>query len=208
VNCLFYDCSHFYRKRLKILLSGSRRYTATLQPIVILQHNCVKMCRCVLTVVVLTVGLWSVIASSVDKRFISVASAFADYHTVRILLWLIIFSRMVFIVPSVLWRCWLGGRKGIRPVKNCVVGCWHGHLSGARCRLTYGPADATATHWQYIIHCDSWGRKNNNKGINNFLLFCFFFNTWQKLANFFTYIKERISYTSVYLILACVKNFA
>jgi len=28
--------------------------------------------------------------------------------------------------PSVLWRCWLGGRKGIRPVKNWVVGCWHG----------------------------------------------------------------------------------
>jgi len=27
---------------------------------------------------------------------------------------------------SVLWRCWLGGRKGIRPVKNWVVGCWHG----------------------------------------------------------------------------------
>ena len=25
-------------------------------------------------------------------------------------------------VPSVLWRCWLGGRKGIRPVKNWVVG--------------------------------------------------------------------------------------
>ena len=24
---------------------------------------------------------------------------------------------------SVLWRCWLGGRKGIRPVKNWVVGC-------------------------------------------------------------------------------------
>ena len=31
-------------------------------------------------------------------------------------------------VPSVLWRCWLGGRKGIRPVKNWVVGCWHGCL--------------------------------------------------------------------------------
>ena len=26
-------------------------------------------------------------------------------------------------LPSVLWRCWLGGRKGIRPVKNWVVGC-------------------------------------------------------------------------------------
>jgi len=31
-------------------------------------------------------------------------------------------------VPSVLWRCWLGGRKGIRPVKNRVVGCWHGYV--------------------------------------------------------------------------------
>ena len=50
-------------------------------------------------------------------------------------------------MPSVLWRCWLGGRKGIRPVKNWVVGCWHGYLSGARCRLAYGPADATATHY-------------------------------------------------------------
>ena len=27
-------------------------------------------------------------------------------------------------MPSVLWCCWLGGRKGIRPVKNWVVGCW------------------------------------------------------------------------------------
>jgi len=25
-------------------------------------------------------------------------------------------------VPSVLWRCWLGGRKGIRPIKN--MGGW------------------------------------------------------------------------------------
>ena len=49
-------------------------------------------------------------------------------------------------VPLVLWRCWLGGRKGIRPVKNWVVGCWCGYLSGATCRLAYGPADATATH--------------------------------------------------------------
>jgi len=49
-------------------------------------------------------------------------------------------------VPSVLWHCWLGGRKGIRPEKKWVVRCWHGYLSGARCRLAYGPADATATH--------------------------------------------------------------
>ena len=27
--------------------------------------------------------------------------------------------------PSVLRHCWLGGRKGIRPIKNWAVGCWH-----------------------------------------------------------------------------------
>ena len=31
-----------------------------------------------------------------------------------------------FVLPSVLWRCWLGGRKGIRPVKKLsgVVLAW------------------------------------------------------------------------------------
>ena len=49
-------------------------------------------------------------------------------------------------LPSVLWRCWLGGRKGIWPVKNWVVRYWHGYLSAAMCKwFAYGPADATAT---------------------------------------------------------------
>ena len=42
-----------------------------------------------------------------------------------------------FIPLLVHWRCWLGDRKGIRPVKNWVVGCWRGYLSGARCRLAW-----------------------------------------------------------------------
>jgi len=50
-------------------------------------------------------------------------------------------------MPSVLWCYWLGGRKGICPVKNWVVGCWHGYLSRVRCRFACGPADATATHY-------------------------------------------------------------
>jgi len=29
-----------------------------------------------------------------------------------------ILFRLQVYLPSVLWRCWLGGRKGIRPVKN------------------------------------------------------------------------------------------
>jgi len=52
--------------------------------------------------------------------------------------------------PSVLWRCRLGGRKGIWPVKNWVVGCWRGYLSGARCRLAYGPADVTVSCFSKI----------------------------------------------------------
>jgi len=44
-------------------------------------------------------------------------------------------------------HCWLGGRKGIRPIKNWVVGCWRGYVSGSRCRVAYGPADAAATHY-------------------------------------------------------------
>ena len=31
----------------------------------------------------------------------------------------------------------VGGRKGIRPVKNWVVGCWRGYLSGSRCRFAW-----------------------------------------------------------------------
>jgi len=49
-------------------------------------------------------------------------------------------------LTSVLWHCWLVGRKGIQPVKIRVVVCWHGYLSGVRCRFAYGTADATATH--------------------------------------------------------------
>jgi len=51
------------------------------------------------------------------------------------------------LVLSVLWRCWLGGMKGIQPVKNWVVGCWHGYPSETRCRFAYGPGDATAIHY-------------------------------------------------------------
>jgi len=56
-------------------------------------------------------------------------------------------TALLWIYWRVLWCCWLGGRKGIRPAKNWVVGCWCGYLSRARCRFVYDPADATATHY-------------------------------------------------------------
>ena len=40
----------------------------------------------------------------------------------------------------------VGRQEGHPAYENWVVECWRGYLSGARCRLAYGPADATATH--------------------------------------------------------------
>ena len=37
----------------------------------------------------------------------------------------------------------VGRQEGHPACKNWVMGCWHGYLSWARCRLAYGPADAT-----------------------------------------------------------------
>ena len=37
-------------------------------------------------------------------------------------------QQLGYSVPSVLWRCWLGSRKGIWPVRNWVAGRWHGCL--------------------------------------------------------------------------------
>jgi len=55
-------------------------------------------------------------------------------------------SSHVVLLHSVFWHCWLGIRKSIWPVKNWVMMCWHGYLTGARCKwFAYGPADATAT---------------------------------------------------------------
>ena len=57
----------------------------------------------------------------------------------------VILESVIAIMPSVFWRCWLGGRKGIRPVKNWVVGCWRGYLSGAR----------ETCMWPRWYHCHS-----------------------------------------------------
>ena len=72
-----------------------------------------------------------------------------------VICWVYCFDEILsyrFSALSVHWRCWLGGSKGIWPVKNLVAGCWHGYLSGARCRLAYRPADATATHCLLLQH--------------------------------------------------------
>jgi len=37
-------------------------------------------------------------------------------------------------------------QEGHPACKKLSGECWHGYLSGARCRLAYGPTDATAAH--------------------------------------------------------------
>jgi len=60
--------------------------------------------------------------------------------------WLISVMCIRHELPSVLWHCWLGIRKSIRAVKNWVIRCWCGYLSGAWYKwFAYGPADATCT---------------------------------------------------------------
>ena len=75
------------------------------------------------------------------------------------------------VVCSFPCSCWL---YGIRPVGNWVVGCWRGYLSGARCRLAYSPADATATHclllqwnpdWFYLSGSDSPGGSPGQRAV-------------------------------------------
>jgi len=39
----------------------------------------------------------------------------------------------------------VGRQEGHLACKNWVVGCWCSYLSAARCRLAYGPSDASAT---------------------------------------------------------------
>ena len=50
------------------------------------------------------------------------------------------------IVPSVLWRCWLGGRKGIRPVKK---------LSGGVLAWSSVWSEVQTCIWPSWCHCHS-----------------------------------------------------
>jgi len=88
---------------------------------------------CRRSIVLLTAGSWKwFVASCTRVRCRAVLIVCRDGNT-QFCIWC-----LVVCWPSLLWRCWLGGRKGIQPVKNWVVGCWRVYLSGAWCRLAYG----------------------------------------------------------------------
>ena len=50
----------------------------------------------------------------------------------------------------------LFGRQEGHPACKKLSLCSRGHLSGARCRLAYGPADATATHCRLLRQNPDW----------------------------------------------------
>ena len=53
-------------------------------------------------------------------------------------------------LPPVLWRCWLGGRKGVRLLKNWVMWCRHDYLSGARHMAQLTPLPLTVSCFSKI----------------------------------------------------------
>ena len=55
-------------------------------------------------------------------------------------------------MPSVLWRCWLGIRKGTQPVKNWVVRYWHGYVWSNVQMICIWPSWC---HCHPIISCSS-----------------------------------------------------
>jgi len=94
------------------------------------------------------------------------------------------------------------------------------HKSGNKRRPTQKPSNLTSKRYCFLetfsvwaivsyrlvwrcvyLHCEAAKR-------GQYYFACFSFNTRQKLVNFFMYIKERISYNSVYLIFTWDKNFA
>ena len=72
-------------------------------------------------------GYWKVIKGDCART--------SMYFVLLFLLWdipgrclnrvsLVLLDSLVSLFPSVLWHCWLGERKGIRPVKNWMLVCW------------------------------------------------------------------------------------
>ena len=97
--------------------------------------KCVCLCTCPNWISYVAVWLTMLTGNSTFRNlWFSCQSTYSQPQTYL--------TNTVVSCASVLWRCWLGGRKGIWPVEDWVVGCWHGYLSGARCRLAHGPADA------------------------------------------------------------------
>ena len=72
----------------------------------------------------------SSVTSSSTRSLPSISSSLDTYNRnaqPQLLLLLLLFIIYLFIMhsfPSVLWRCWLGDRKGIRVVKRWVLVCW------------------------------------------------------------------------------------
>jgi len=85
-------------------------------------------------------------------------------------------SLSIFLIfPSVLWHCWLGDRKGIRPVKSLVLICWWWRFDWSFSRLFIAQV-VTATSiiptesrmescWYRLaeVHLEKNGRQNGER---------------------------------------------
>ena len=72
-------------------------------------------------------------------------------HTLGFAMHFIAQIYFILLIPCSALMLLVGRQEGHPACKNWVVGYWRGYLSGARCRLAYGPADATATHCLLLL---------------------------------------------------------
>jgi len=59
----------------------------------------------------------------------AVAQSSSDSVVMHYVLLVLQMTSCFHTMPSVLWCCCLGGRKGIQLVKYCLVGCWYGYVN-------------------------------------------------------------------------------
>ena len=90
-------------------------------------------------------GLFLVVRKGVFSLFVLCASLFVTKYMVYTFS-VILNNYYHFQVPSVLWCCWLGGRKGIRPVKN---------LSGGVLAWLSVWSEVQTCMWPSWCHCHS-----------------------------------------------------
>ena len=93
---------------------------------------------------VLTYLLTYLSAAERVKESISNSPAISPFHTLDLLPTSLCFADILFAFSAL--TLLVGQQEGHPACKNRVVECWCGCLSGAICRLAYGPVDATATH--------------------------------------------------------------
>ena len=123
---------------------------ASTQPLSFLQARCPSCCP--------TNSVKALKARALKARALKARHIILHYENLlAIIAWIDwIFSTGQMTFAFIALTLLVGWQEGQPACKNWVVRCWRGYLFGARCRLAYGPADATATHYLLLQYNPDW----------------------------------------------------